>query len=49
MPNGVPVATMGLGSQGPRNAALLAAGILAIEDESLLKKLKQRRDMLKAG
>ncbi|HNQ35041.1 MAG TPA: 5-(carboxyamino)imidazole ribonucleotide mutase [bacterium] len=30
MPRGIPVATLGLGSQGPQNAALLAARILAL-------------------
>ncbi len=40
MPGGVPVATMAVGKAGAKNAALLAVRILAIEDESLQKKLQ---------
>jgi len=39
MPRGVPVATMGLGKSGASNAALLAVKILALENESLKKKI----------
>ncbi len=39
MPGDVPVATVGLGSGGPRNAGLLAIQILALGDETLLDKL----------
>jgi phosphoribosylaminoimidazole carboxylase PurE protein len=35
MPSGVPVATMGLGKSGARNAAVFAVQILAARDESL--------------
>lgn len=45
MPSGVPVATVGLGASGARNAAYLAAQILALGDEKLhatLQKLKSR-------
>jgi 5-(carboxyamino)imidazole ribonucleotide mutase len=35
MPAGVPVACMGIGSHGARNAALLAARILALSDSAL--------------
>ncbi len=41
MPSGVPVATVGI--DGAKNAALLAAEILALEDEELAKKLADRR------
>ncbi len=41
MPSGVPVATVGI--DGAKNAALLAAEILALEDEELAKKLSDRR------
>jgi phosphoribosylamine--glycine ligase len=41
MPPGVPVATMGVGSTGAKNAGLLAVQILALEDERL------HRDFLK--
>lgn len=40
MPGGVPVATVGTGSGGPVNAALLAARILALSDEGLLSRLE---------
>jgi 5-(carboxyamino)imidazole ribonucleotide mutase len=40
MPGGVPVATMAVGKPGARNAALLAIRILALEDDSLQKKLR---------
>ena len=40
MPAGVPVATVGIGSSGARNAAVLAAQILSLADASLRKKLK---------
>lgn len=35
MPGGVPVATMAIGKSGAKNAALLAARILALEDREL--------------
>ena len=48
MPPGVPVATMGIGKPGARNAALLAVEILALTNEALSKKLDQYRiDMRK--
>lgn len=43
MPPGVPVATMGIGKPGARNAALLAVEILALQHEGLQKKLDQYR------
>lgn len=43
MPPGVPVATMGIGKPGARNAALLAIEILALNDEGLARKLDQYR------
>jgi phosphoribosylaminoimidazole carboxylase PurE protein len=39
MPGGVPVATMALGAQGARNAAVLAAQILALSDTDLHDRL----------
>jgi phosphoribosylaminoimidazole carboxylase PurE protein len=39
MPGGVPVATMGIGKSGARNAGLLAVQILALEDNKLHSKL----------
>jgi phosphoribosylaminoimidazole carboxylase PurE protein len=48
MPKGVPVATMGLGKSGASNAALLAIQILALNDASLSKKLKEYREEMAA-
>ncbi len=39
MPPGVPVATMGIGKAGAKNAAVLAARILALRDKKLATKL----------
>lgn len=39
MPAGVPVATLAIGTAGAKNAALLAARILATSDASLLQRL----------
>lgn len=41
MPTGIPVATVAI--DGAANAALLAAQILAVEDEALAEKLAERR------
>ena len=41
MPGGVPVATMSIGASGAKNAALLAARILANQDEAVKKRLKK--------
>ncbi len=43
MPPGVPVATVAIGKAGARNAAVLAAQILATEDATLRQKLKEYR------
>jgi len=46
MPPGIPVATMGIGKAGAKNAAVLAARILAINDSELTAALEQySRDM----
>jgi phosphoribosylaminoimidazole carboxylase PurE protein len=39
MPGGVPVATMGIGISGARNAALFAVRMLALKDQTLGKQL----------
>jgi phosphoribosylcarboxyaminoimidazole (NCAIR) mutase len=39
MPPGVPVATMGIGKAGAKNAAILAAQILALADTQLAARL----------
>lgn len=41
MPAGVPVATMAIGKAGARNAAVLAAQILALFDDGIAAKLKE--------
>jgi len=43
MPGGVPVATVAIGQAGATNAALLAAEILALSDESLHDRLQAYR------
>jgi len=43
MPPGVPVATVAVGGAGARNAAILAAQILAVADEALGKTLKKHK------
>jgi phosphoribosylamine--glycine ligase len=48
MPPGVPVATMGIGKAGAKNAAVLAARILALNDKMLAAKLATfKREMAK--
>ncbi|MBN1885377.1 MAG: 5-(carboxyamino)imidazole ribonucleotide mutase [Candidatus Krumholzibacteriota bacterium] len=44
MPPGVPVATVAVGKAGARNAAILAAEILAIGDDGLRKRLDELRE-----
>lgn len=47
MPPGVPVATMGIGKAGAKNAAILAAQILALGDEDIARQLVAfKRDMV---
>ncbi len=52
MPAGIPVASMAIGKAGARNAALMAARILALDDRALRKRLdayskKMARDIEK--
>jgi 5-(carboxyamino)imidazole ribonucleotide mutase len=49
MPPGVPVATMGIGSAGARNAAHLAARILALGDAELAARVDHFRTDQAAG
>src|SRR5438876_9692464 len=44
MPAGVPVGTLAIGEAGAKNAALLAAAILATHDAALRERLRQFRD-----
>jgi phosphoribosylaminoimidazole carboxylase PurE protein len=43
MPGGVPVATVAIGRAGAKNAGILAARILALQDEGLAKRLGEYR------
>lgn len=43
MPGGIPVGTLAIGSAGAKNAALLAAAILATSDKAVQKKLEAFR------
>jgi len=43
MPGGVPVGTLAIGNSGAKNAALLAASILALSDKSIDKTLTKWR------
>lgn len=49
MPPGVPVATVAIGSAGARNAACLAARILALQDPAVATKVQDYRDELARG
>ena len=49
MPRGFPVATMAIGASGAANAALMAAGILALHDEGLAQRLDAWRAALSAS
>lgn len=46
MPRGFPVATMAIGASGATNAALMAAGILALQDEDIAQRLDAWRTAL---
>lgn len=49
MPRGFPVATMAIGAAGAANAALLAAGILALQDKDIAQRLDDWRAALSAS
>ena len=49
MPRGFPVATMAIGAAGAANAGLMAAGILALNDTDLAKRLDDWRAALSAS
>lgn len=44
MPGGVPVGTLAIGDAGAKNAGILAASIIALQDESVAAKLDQFRE-----
>ena len=48
MPRGLPVATVGIGKEGPANAAFLAAEILALNDPALKTRIAAERAALLA-
>lgn len=43
MPSGIPVATVAIGKAGAKNAAYLAAQIIAVQDADLAQKLRDER------
>ena len=49
MPKGFPVATMAIGAAGAANAGLMAAGILALQDDKLAIRLDAWRAALSAS
>lgn len=49
MPRGFPVATMAIGSAGAKNAGLMAAAILALQDPALAERLDRWRADLAAS
>ncbi|MBV0892222.1 5-(carboxyamino)imidazole ribonucleotide mutase [Paracoccus sp. Z118] len=49
MPKGYPVATMAIGAAGAANAGLMAAGILALSDAALARRLDDWRAALSAS
>jgi 5-(carboxyamino)imidazole ribonucleotide mutase len=44
MPGGVPVGTLAIGASGAKNAALLAAAVLALGDDALAARLDAWRE-----
>lgn len=46
MPSGVPVATMSIGKHGAKNAAIMAAEIIALQDPDLRARLRSFKDEL---
>ncbi|MCI0452970.1 MAG: 5-(carboxyamino)imidazole ribonucleotide mutase, partial [Candidatus Latescibacteria bacterium] len=49
MPGGIPVATVGVGSNGSKNAAILAAQIIALADGKVAERLRAYREELRTG
>ena len=48
MPPGIPVATVGVGTMGAKNAGHLAAAILALGDDRLRRRLREGRQRMTA-
>ena len=49
MPKGVPVGTLAVGKAGARNAAILAAQILAVADEGLAAQIREFKADMASG
>jgi len=49
MPAGVPVATVGVGKSGARNAGILAAQILALGDDAIAERLRHQKAEMAQG
>lgn len=49
MPGGVPVGTLAIGEPGAKNAGLMAASIIALQDPALESRLAAYRDALEAS
>jgi 5-(carboxyamino)imidazole ribonucleotide mutase len=49
MPGGVPVGTLAIGEAGAKNAGLMAASIIALQDPALESRLAAYRDALEAS
>jgi 5-(carboxyamino)imidazole ribonucleotide mutase len=49
MPGGIPVATVGVGSNGAKNAAVLAAQIIALADAGVAERLRAYREELRSS
>lgn len=47
MPGGIPVATVAIGTAGAKNAGILAAQIIGLEDSLVSEKIKQFRHSMK--
>jgi 5-(carboxyamino)imidazole ribonucleotide mutase len=47
MPGGIPVATVGVGSNGSKNAAVLAAQMIALADPGVAARLHAYREELR--
>jgi 5-(carboxyamino)imidazole ribonucleotide mutase len=49
MPGGIPVATVGVGSNGSKNAAILAAQIIALGDANVAEQVRSFREEMRTG
>ncbi|HPF47085.1 MAG TPA: 5-(carboxyamino)imidazole ribonucleotide mutase, partial [Emcibacteraceae bacterium] len=49
MPGGIPVGTLSIGMAGAKNAGLLAASVIALDDETVARNLKAWRERQSAS